>query len=501
MRLTANLKVVSLRPPMQKRGKSRAQGDGGAGQGRRPIGRGERRVQGPMSGAEETSRQTGGQRGGASHDGRRGGPRAQTKAGAQRPAQGKRPHVTGQAPSDALRLDKDLERAIREGHPWIYRDALRPFDRRAGEVVAVWGPDRHGELACLAEGVVDEGPIGVRVLRLSSDEGPSLLTNPDALGALLAARIKQAFMLRATVAPPHTSAYRLVHGEGDRLPGLVVDRYGDTAVMKLDGQALSAHRALWLPLLEEALRGVGVRRLIEKRGRGESKTATVLFEAEGMDAPERLAVEEHGMTLPVNPMEGQKTGLFLDHRESRFRVRKLANGRDVLNLYAYTGGFSISAGLGGARSVHTVDVAKPAIELAEAGWVQNGLDEAKHHTYAEDVPKLLPRLKQEGLRFGLIVADPPSFAPRESALTNALTSYRKLHRACLELLEPGGYYLAASCSSHVRREAFTQGLLTAAREAGRVLQLLDEWAAPADHPRLLAFPEGDYLKCLLCRVV
>ena len=207
------------------------------------------------------------------------------------------------------------------------------------------------------------------------------------------------------------------------------------------------------------------------------------------------------MTLIANLREGQKTGLFLDHRESRARVRALARNLSVLNLYGYTGGFSIAAGLGAARSVTTVDVAKPAIELAERTWLANDLAADVHRGIAEDVPKFLTQQVSEKAQYDLVVADPPNFAPGQAKLDAALESYEALHAACLSLLSAGGLYLAASCSSHVRQSAFLDTLREGARRSRRVLQILEQTSAPFDHPRLLAFPEGDYLKIVLARVI
>jgi 23S rRNA (cytosine1962-C5)-methyltransferase len=211
-------------------------------------------------------------------------------------------------------------------------------------------------------------------------------------------------------------------------------------------------------------------------------------------------VEEHGMQLCANLWQGQKTGLFLDHRESRRRVRELSGGLRVLNLYGYTGGFSVAAGLGNATQVITVDIARPALDLAERSWRANRLPDTSHTAQAGDVPALLTTFGERRERFDLIVADPPSFAPSAAAKTAALESYAALHARALGLVASSGLYLAASCSSHISEEDFDLTLREGSRRARRDMQLLERWSAPADHPRLLAFPEGDYLKVLLLRV-
>lgn len=386
-----------------------------------------------------------------------------------------------------LVLQKDVSGSIRAGHPWLWRDAIQPGRAAPGELVEIVDRDER----FVASGYAQAGPIAARIL--STRRGPI-----DE--AFVRARLEAAAALRRRVVEgidEATDAYRLLHGEGDGLPGVVVDLYAGWAVVKYDGEAPErALGALVLPALEAVrpdLRGVLVR-----RGRGESKASTLVS---GVAAPRPILVHEHGMKLLSDLDEGQKTGLFLDHRESRRRVRALARGARVLNLYGYVGGFSVAAGLGGATHVETVDVAAPAIRLAEAAWKENGLDPALHVGVASDVPTRVEALRDQKERFDLVVADPPSFAPSEDAVAGAMKSYRLLHRACLRLLAPGGLYLAASCSSHVNTERFERTLFDAAEKQGVSLQILERWGAPADHPRLLAFPEGDYLKCVLTRVL
>lgn len=384
----------------------------------------------------------------------------------------------------AVRLIRPLERSIFSGHPWIYRDALAPFDAPPGELVDVF--DKRGRL--LAKGYVDGSSIAVRVLTTRPKDQLSR--------AFFEQRIQHAFAVRAQALPADTDAYRLLHGEGDRLPGVVCDRYGEYAVVKLDGEGALALRTVLVEALEGPLRALGVKAALLRSSRKQAAETELLF---GEPPPREVRVRERGMQLIVNLWEGQKTGLFLDHRESRARVRALSRGLDVLNLYGYTGGFSVAAGLGGARNVTTVDIAKPAIELAERTFLANDLDGASHRAIAEDVPAFLKHASDTGERYDLIVADPPNFAPNQASLGAALESYAALHAACLGLLEPGGLYLGASCSSHVRASDFLDTLREGSRRARRVLSILEQTGAPFDHPRLLAFPEGDYLKVALCR--
>ena len=374
-----------------------------------------------------------------------------------------------------IRLRKPLERALRDGHPWVYRDAIEG-QAPPGAVTTLL--DRKGRF--LGRGIADRGPIALRVWT----------TTDEPLDArLVTARVQRAEALRGSLPLGDTTAWRVLNGEGDRTPGVVADRYGTDegtfVVVRLDGAVGSVD---WLvDAVASALTSDGV---MVKRTRG----AEVQHHS-GSAPPERAAVRERGMTLLADLRRGQKTGLFLDHRESRARVRALSKSRRVLNLYGYTGGFSVAAGLGGATRVTTVDIAAPAIAMAEATWAANDLP-GVHRAVAEDARAFLDR---DGERWDLVVADPPSFAPNEKSKKAALEAYEALHAACLARLSRGGLYLAASCSSHVTHEDFLGTLRSGARKARVPLQILERNGAPADHPRLAAFPEGDYLKVILAR--
>jgi 23S rRNA (cytosine1962-C5)-methyltransferase len=383
----------------------------------------------------------------------------------------------------SVRLRKPLERSLRAGHPWLYREAIEGFEGEPGTPIRIL--DKTGRF--VAAGLCESGPIAVRVFAVEDRPIDD---------SLFKQRIAAAFELRAQLALPDTDAYRLLHGEGDRLPGVVCDRYGTCAVLKLDGDAALALRDTWTRLLRDPLRELGVETLLVRSGRKAEQHVEVAWG----EAPAReVQVRERGMQLVANLYEGQKTGLFLDHRETRARVRQLAAERTVLNLYGYTGGFSIAAGLGGATHVTTVDLAKPALALAEQSWRANALAPDRHRTRAGDVASLLGAAAQSGERYSLIVSDPPNFAPRQSAVPQALAAYEALHAGVFRLLEPGGYYVAASCSSHVDRAAFEETLQRGAAKARRIVQVLERSGAPADHPRILGFPEGDYLKVALMR--
>ncbi len=383
-----------------------------------------------------------------------------------------------------VRLAKRIEKSVASGHPWIWSDALERTEFVAGDLATVV----DGQGAFVGRGIMDDGAIGVRIW--STKDVP-------VDGAFMAARFRAASLLRDRVLPPATTAYRLLHGEGDRTPGVVCDVYGEHGVVRFDGQGVVAWSEMIVAQLVPVLAARGVTNVHVREGkRGEATLRTVAGALP--DAP--FPVLEHGMTLEVDLIHGQKTGLFLDQREARKRVREIAKGSRVLNLYGYTGGFSVSAGLGGATHVTTVDTALEAVAGAERNWRSNGLAEGAHEGAAQDVPIFLDHTIRKRQSFDLVISDPPNFAPSESVVPGALESYRKLHGSALRVVVPGGLYLASSCSSHVRAEAFEGTLREAAERAGMIVQVLERWAAPADHPRLLAFPQGDYLKTLLCRV-
>jgi len=384
-----------------------------------------------------------------------------------------------------VRLLKPLRRVLRRGHPWVYRDALARLSVRPGTIVtAVDERDRF-----IARGWADEGPIAIRVLTVRDEP-------VDA--ELLRRRIRTADQLRRRVVPPHTDCFRLLHGEGDRLPGVVCDVYGSFATLALDGSASIAWCDTIVDTLVPVLEDYGVRGLLVRTGRRGQRRVDLAW---GDYPPDEVQVQENGLVLSADLHHGQKTGLFLDHRPARAMVRRIAAGLRVLDLYAYVGGFSASAGLGGASSVVTVDIAGQALEHARRTWILNGLDPERQQRVVADVPTYLEALAGSGHKFDLIIADPPSFAPNEGSRHAALGAYRKLHQACLEILSPEGFFLAASCSSHVDQRDFEEVLVEAADKARRTLQVLERCGAPPDHPRLLAFPEGDYLKVFLTKAL
>jgi 23S rRNA (cytosine1962-C5)-methyltransferase len=392
-------------------------------------------------------------------------------------------------PDVALR--KRLERAIRGGQPWVYRDALAGAPQlRDGAVVRL--TTRNG--TPLAVGFWDaRSPIAVRILAVGAAGVDARASVDDRLAAALARRL-------TFIALRDTDAFRWVHGEADGLPGVHVDVYGRAASMRCDGDGARAFYSDLPERLETtaAAAGIALRTVVERRrARGGGTDATAEDKAtvaRGAAPDGELEVRENGLRFGVDLLRGQKGGLFLDQRDNRALVRTLAPGRRVLNLFGYTGGFSIYAAAGGARATVTVDAAAPAIAAARRNFERNGLPIDGAIFVAGDAFAFLERAARDGDRFDLVVSDPPSFAPSRRALATGLRAYRRLHRLCAAVTAPGGTLCAASCSSHVDRAAFLATVRDGARDAGRRFALHELRGAGADHPVVPHFPEGDYLK-------
>ncbi len=385
-----------------------------------------------------------------------------------------------------ITLKPGREMPVRAGHPWIFSGAVAAGldDAEPGDAVRVVA---HGGGFVAAGYANPRTAIAVRVLTLDDEPvGP----------ALLARRLDEALALRRAVVAPDTTAYRILNGEGDRLPGMVVDRYGDYLVCQL----LTAGAARLAEPLVEALQTRLAPRGILERSEGGVRAEEGLGGARGVlagdEPPARVVVTERGMRLVADLAHGQKTGLFLDQRENRARIRPLASGARVLNAFAYTGAFAVAAALGGASHVVSVDTSRPALELGEAAWAANDLAPDAATWIEGDVFEYLRAARD---RFDLIVLDPPPFVRRRRDLTAGLRGYKDVNLQALRRLEAGGWLLTCSCSQHLDRAGFRQVVAAAASDAGRAVQLVEEHGHPPDHPTALAHPEGEYLKALLLR--
>jgi 23S rRNA (cytosine1962-C5)-methyltransferase len=397
------------------------------------------------------------------------------------------PLVRSAAVPLTLRLNRDLARTIKRGHPWVYADALRDLPRAAAGSPAVLLDNRKGEP--VAVGFYDLGsPLAFRVC---DTDGRTKL---DQRWAEL--RLRDALSLRKSLFDPATTGYRLLNGEGDATPGLVVDVYGDTAVLKLDGPGPIG---FWdAPGIAEWLvaQSAGVQTVYERR-KERGREGRVLF---GTEPDKPAGFLEHGLHFTADVVRGQKTGFFLDQRENRQLIRSLARGRSVLNLFAYTGGFSVAAGAGGATHVTTVDLAQPAVDAAREHWRRNDLPDSQHDTIAADAFEFLADAAARRKKWDIVIVDPPSFAPNQESVSKAAAAYQTLIAGATRVNARGGLLAAASCSSHIDLPHFLhlcEEGISEARRRGTVLAIHGQ---PADHPSPLALPEFRYLKFVLLRI-
>jgi 23S rRNA (cytosine1962-C5)-methyltransferase len=381
-------------------------------------------------------------------------------------------------------LKKDLARSIRRGHPWIYRDALTaPAALADGDLVQVQTRDGRP----LALGFWDErSPIAVRVLESG---GPGHRFEDAA--ALVSGRLQDALQRRLSrLDLTLTNAFRWVHGEADLLPGIHVDYYAGVAVVRFDG---AGARAFYSSLDERLHAAAGDRlRLNAVLDRDRREPA---------DARHEIEVLENDLRFLVDLAHAQKGGLFLDQRDNRQRVGELSRGKSVLNLFGYTGGFSIYAAAAGAQRTDTVDSARPAIGTARRNFQLNQLPLNKAGFHIDDVFDFLTLAAGRGDHWDIVISDPPSFASRKDAVPAARLAYRRLHRLAAGVTAPGGLLFAGSCSSHFSRQDFLTSVADGVRQAGRRWQLEALHGAAFDHPVLEAFPEGDYLKFATGRVL
>ncbi len=378
------------------------------------------------------------------------------------------------------RLTKPLRERIAAGHPWIYDRAIAGPAAQPGDIVQI---------------VDDKGPVAVAFVDPTSPIRARVLTTDaphasDAVTASWTIARSQAAAARRTRDPllAGCTGMRLVHGEADGCPGLVVDLYADTAVIVFDGVAAAA---FWRPRLPDVLTGLerGGQTVAHAWLRGERRERGQ-GEAVRGDPPAAIVIAEDDARFAVDVRAGQKTGFFLDQRDNRRTIGRHAAGASVLNVFSYTGGFSLHAAIGGAASVTSVDIAAPAIAQLAANLELSQLPAAAHELVAEDAFEFLARARSQRRQWDLAIVDPPSFAPNERSKQAALRAYERLADAALAVIAPGGRFALASCSSHIS-EADLIGRLE--RPDLRLRQVA---SAASDHPVLPAFPEGRYLKFL-----
>ena len=386
-------------------------------------------------------------------------------------------------------LKAGKEESLKRFHPWVFSGAIARIEGEPeeGEIVDVYTSKKEF-IAC---GHFQIGSIAVRVLTFCREE-----INLD----FWKHRLEVALDLRRSlnlVDNPENNTYRLVHGEGDNLPGLIIDVYGQTAVMQAHSAGMHVYRMEIAEALSEVMGDI-VQHIYYK-----SET-TLPFKADlGPEngfikggSPENVALE-NGLKFHVDWLKGQKTGFFVDQRENRHLLERYSKGRNVLNMFCYTGGFSFYAMRGGANLVHSVDSSAKAIDLTNQNVQLNFPGDGRHQAFAEDAFKYLDRM---GDQYDLIILDPPAFAKHRDALRNALRGYSKLNAKAFEKIKPGGILFTFSCSQVVDKKDFRNAVFTAAAQSGRSVRILHQLTQPGDHPVNIYHPEGEYLKGLVLYV-
>lgn len=386
-------------------------------------------------------------------------------------------------------LKSGKEESLKRFHPWVFSGAIHSVEGEPeeGDLVKVYTAGRE----FIALGHYQIGSIAVRVLSFQDEPVDK---------AFWIRKLSVAHDMRKSIGVatnPLNNTYRLVHGEGDNLPGLVIDIYGKTAVMQAHSVGMHVCRMEIAEALSEVMGDV-IEHIYYK-----SETTLPYKAGLGQEngfikggSTDNIAME-YGLRFHVDWLKGQKTGFFIDQRENRALLEKYAKGRTVLNMFCYTGGFSFYAMRGGAGLVHSVDSSSKAIDLTNRNVALNFPGDARHTAYVEDAFKYLDRM---GDQYDLIILDPPAFAKHKDALRNALQGYRKLNAKAFEKIRPGGILFTFSCSQVVTKESFRMAVFTAAAMSGRSVRILHQLTQPADHPVNIYHPEGEYLKGLVLYV-
>ena len=386
-------------------------------------------------------------------------------------------------------LKRGKEESLLRFHPWIFSGAIADIKGAPdeGDIVDVY---TH-EGKWIAVGHIQVGSIAVRVLSFKQEP-----IDADFWCRRLSVAFEMRRSLGLTDREDH-NIYRLVHGEGDNLPGLVIDIYGHTAVLQAHSVGMHCNR---MDIAEALMKVMGDR----IKGVYYKSETTLPFKADIdrgngyiIGGPTDDTPLEYGMKMPVDWISGQKTGLFIDQRENRALLERYSKGRSVLNMFCYTGGFSLAALRGGAKLVHSVDSSARAIELTAGGVEDNFPGDTRHAAYAEDAFRFLERMDPI---YDLIILDPPAFAKHKDALKHALIGYRRLNQKAMEKIQPGGILFTFSCSQVVTKDQFRTAVFTAAAQAGRSVKILYQLHQPADHPINIFHPEGEYLKGLVLSV-
>lgn len=383
------------------------------------------------------------------------------------------------------------EESLKRFHPWVFSGAIAktPQGIQEGEIVKVFSADNE----FLGVGHYQIGSISVRILSFSDE---TIDAN------FYIRRISEAYKMRMEMGLLHddNNTFRLIHGEGDHLPGLIVDMYGKTAVVQAHSVGMNADKYKIVEALQHVL--------------GKDKLENIFYKSEGT-LPFKAGIEtgdgyllggqnidfvalENGLKFNIDWLRGQKTGFFVDQRENRNLLEKYAEGKTVLNMFCYTGGFSVYALRGGAKSVHSVDSSSKAVSLTDENVKLNFADEPRHTSFSEDAFKFLKESSSD--IYDLVILDPPAFAKHRGAVNNALQGYKRLNLAAFEKIKSGGILFTFSCSQVINKEQFRLVVFSAAAISGRKVRILHQLTQPADHPINIYHPEGEYLKGLVLYV-
>lgn len=398
-------------------------------------------------------------------------------------------------------LKPHKEESLKRFHPWVFSGAI---DRVVLDAAHKASAPEEGELVCVRSGS-DEvlgvghwqvGSIAVRILAFGTSTLPANFWNE---------RISAAYKVRESMGliRPDNNTFRLIHGEGDFLPGLIVDVYADTAVVQAHSVGMHISRSeIAEAIVANVLQVKNVYyksddTLPFKAAIDGEKTGWLVYPEKASGEDEEFWSVENGLAFRIDWLRGQKTGFFIDQRENRALVERYAKGKDVLNMFCYTGGFSLYAMRGGAECVDSVDVSQKAIDLVNANVAHNFPQSTNHTAVAADAFEYLRAQKEQNRTYDLIILDPPAFAKHRDAVKNALRGYQRINAKAIEMIRPGGILFTFSCSQAVNKEAFRLAVFSAAAQVGRKVRILHQLHQPQDHPINIYHPEGEYLKGLV----
>ncbi len=399
-----------------------------------------------------------------------------------------------------VHLKPHKEESLLRFHPWVFSGAISsiqldkdyPYDTpKEGEIVQV--VDSNGNI--LGVGHYQIGSIAVRILSFGSSALPADFWQE---------RIRAAYDVRCSLGLiiAENNTYRLVHGEGDFLPGLIVDVYADTAVIQAHSVGMHQHRQEIAESIVEIVPQVNKvyyksDDTLPHKALIQGERVGYLIGADKADFNGDFWAKENGLDFRIDWLRGQKTGFFIDQRDNRALLEQYAKGKEVLNMFCYTGGFSVYALRGGAKLVHSVDVSQKAIDLVRSNVAHNFGDYAPHEAFAEEAFEFMAKNQN---KYDLIVLDPPAFAKHRDAVKNALRGYQRLNAKGMQAIRPGGILFTFSCSQAIDKDMFRLAVFSAAAQVGRKVRILHQLHQPADHPINIYHPEGEYLKGLVLQV-